>query len=293
MLLLLRKYHPHISTHFHLQNHPKNILLLIRERITKNISVFPYEINAQVILLLPLAILSQEMSALKKREEEKKWGNKKGQVPGTSKEKSETRGKNGQVSDSRIRGTRYPPEKKKEEEHLILHKKFQKSKKGMYPLKRAKVELDIHHYYDHHHHTSFIRHTCTSWFDLLTCFFGSMVWLCNKCLVSMYILPPTYELQISNLIRVGWEKRQCHYALYHKYYIFWEKAYTITALVRIQKYHKRAERVIQGISEFYLKIYKNSRAIADQEQETWHLARPFYLLTTQDRSDGYKSHGDR
>ena len=34
-------------------------------------------------------------------------------MPGTSKKrKSETRGKNGQVSDSRIRGTRYPPERK-------------------------------------------------------------------------------------------------------------------------------------------------------------------------------------
>jgi len=45
--------------------------------------VFSYEINVQVILLLPLAILSQEMSALKKEIR----GNKKGQVPGTSKEK--------------------------------------------------------------------------------------------------------------------------------------------------------------------------------------------------------------
>ena len=55
------------------------------------------------------------MSALKKeREEERKIrGNKKGQVPGTSKKrKSETRGKNGQVSDSRIGGTKYPPERK-------------------------------------------------------------------------------------------------------------------------------------------------------------------------------------
>ena len=60
---------------------PKNILLLIRERIAKNISVFPCEINAQVILLLPLAILSQEMSALKNKK--KIRGNKKGQVPGT------------------------------------------------------------------------------------------------------------------------------------------------------------------------------------------------------------------
>ena len=69
---------------------PKNILLLIRERIAKNISVFfPCEINAHVILLLPLATLSHEMSALKKEIIKKIRGNKKGQVPGTSKEKKE------------------------------------------------------------------------------------------------------------------------------------------------------------------------------------------------------------
>jgi len=44
------------------------------------------------------------------------------------------------VSDSRIRGTRYPPERKEKEniEYLILLKKFQKSKKGMYPSKEQK-----------------------------------------------------------------------------------------------------------------------------------------------------------
>jgi len=81
--------------------------------------------------LLPLAILFQEMSALKK-ERKKIRGNKKGQVPEPRKKrKIETRGKNGQVSDNRIRGTRYPPERKEKEniEHLILLKKFQKSKK--------------------------------------------------------------------------------------------------------------------------------------------------------------------
>ena len=107
------------------------------------------------------------MSALKKRKEKKKGSEeiKRGKCPEPRKKrKSETRGKNGQVSDSRIRGTRYPPERKEKEniEHLILLKKFQKSKKGMYPLKRAKVELDFHHCYHHHHHTPFIRHTCTS-----------------------------------------------------------------------------------------------------------------------------------
>ena len=61
---------------------PKNILLLIRERIAKNISVFPCEINAQVILLLPLAILSQEMSALKKREKKRRYEEiKRGKCP--------------------------------------------------------------------------------------------------------------------------------------------------------------------------------------------------------------------
>ena len=94
--------------------------------------------------LLPLAILFQEMSALKKRKKRRKKkrkkirGNKKGQVPGTSKEKkSETRGKNGQVSDSRIRGTRYPPERKEKEniERLILLKSFKEQEKYISPQK--------------------------------------------------------------------------------------------------------------------------------------------------------------
>ena len=67
--------------------------------------------------LLPLAILSHEMSALKKKREKKEEEYeeiKRGKCPEPRKKKrkSETRGKNGQVSDSRIRGTRYPPERK-------------------------------------------------------------------------------------------------------------------------------------------------------------------------------------
>jgi len=108
------------------------------------------------------------MSALKKEEKEREKENekiKRGKCPKPrNKRKSETRGKNGQVSDSRIRGTRYPPEREEKEnvEHLILLKKASKCKKGMYPLKRAKVELDFHHCYHHHHHTAITRHTCTS-----------------------------------------------------------------------------------------------------------------------------------
>jgi len=62
-------------------------------------------------------------------------------VPGTSKKrKSETRGKNGQVSNSRIRGTRYPPERKEKEyvEHLILLKKLQSARKVCIPLREQK-----------------------------------------------------------------------------------------------------------------------------------------------------------
>ena len=191
-MLLLWKYASTYIHSFSSPEPPKNILLLIRERIAKNISIFPLW-NKCSSYLGYYHLLYYEMSALKKWYEEIKRG--KCSEP-RKKRKSETRGKNGQVSDSRIRGTKYPPERKEKEniEHLILFKKFQKSKEGIYPLKRAKVELDFHHCYHHHHHTPFIRHTCTSWFDLLACFFGSMVWLYNKCLVSMYTLSPSYEL---------------------------------------------------------------------------------------------------
>jgi len=99
---------------------------------------FLCEINAQVILLLPLAILSQEMSALKKRRKVYEEI-KRGKCPEPRKKrKSETRGKNGQVSDSRTRGTRYPPKRKEKKEHLILLTKFQKARKVYIPSKENK-----------------------------------------------------------------------------------------------------------------------------------------------------------
>ena len=74
---------------------PKNILLLIRERIAKNILLFLFfscEKNAQLILVTTTCyiILGDECSKKKKKRERKKKelrGNKKGQVPGISKEK--------------------------------------------------------------------------------------------------------------------------------------------------------------------------------------------------------------
>jgi len=102
----------------------------------------------QLFWLLPLAILFQEMSALKKEKKKvrkKIRGNKKGQVPGTSKKrKSDTRGKNGQVSESRIRGTKYPPERKEKEniEHLFSSKSFKVQERYVSPQKsKSRIRL--------------------------------------------------------------------------------------------------------------------------------------------------------
>jgi len=69
---------------------------------------------------------------------------KRGKCPEPRKKrKSETRGKNGQVSNSRIRGTRYSPERKEKVkiEHLILLKKFQKARKVCIPSKSKRIRL--------------------------------------------------------------------------------------------------------------------------------------------------------
>ena len=101
----------------------------------------------QLFWLLPLATLFQEICALRKKSEKKKEREKeykeikRGKCPEPRrKEKSKTRGKNGQVSDSRIRGTRYPPERKEKEniEHLIIPKKLQSARKVCIPLKEQK-----------------------------------------------------------------------------------------------------------------------------------------------------------
>ena len=82
--------------------------------------------------LLPLATLFQEMSALKK--EGKGYEEiKRGKCPKPRKKrKSETRGKNGQVSDK--------PERKEKEnvEHPILLKKFQRARTICIPSKENK-----------------------------------------------------------------------------------------------------------------------------------------------------------
>ena len=83
------------------------------------------------------------MSALKKEEEKRCEEIKRGKCPEPRKKKrkkSETRGKNGQVSDSRIRGTRYPPERKEKEniEHSFSSKSFKRARKVCIPSKEHK-----------------------------------------------------------------------------------------------------------------------------------------------------------
>jgi len=74
MLLLLWKYASTYIHSFPFPEPPKNILLLIRERITKNISIFPYKINAQVILVTTTCYIISRDECSKKRYEEIKRG---------------------------------------------------------------------------------------------------------------------------------------------------------------------------------------------------------------------------
>ena len=118
--------------------------------------------------LFPLAILFQEMSALiiKKREEKKRYEEiKRGKCPEPRrKEKMRRKVKMDKCPtvELGVQDTHLREEKKYIYRASQSPHKFQKSKKGMYPLKRAQVELDFHHCYHHHYHAPFIRHTCTS-----------------------------------------------------------------------------------------------------------------------------------
>jgi hypothetical protein len=50
-------------------------------------------------------------------------------------------------------------------------------------------------------------HTCTSWFDCMPYFSGSMVWLCNICWSSMYRLS-LHLWTPYKPIDIGWEERR-------------------------------------------------------------------------------------
>jgi len=142
MLLLLRKY---ASTYIHpfpSPKPPKNILLLIRERIAKNISVFPCEINARVILVTTTCYIISRDECSKKRKKRKIRGNKKGKVPGTSKEKKKVRRevKMDKCPTVELGVTRYPSERKEKEniEPLILPESFKRARKVCIPSKEHK-----------------------------------------------------------------------------------------------------------------------------------------------------------
>ena len=66
----------------------------------------------EIFWLLPVATLFQEGECSEKKTEYEEIKRGKCPKPQKKERKSETRGKNGQVSDSIIRGTRYPPERK-------------------------------------------------------------------------------------------------------------------------------------------------------------------------------------
>jgi hypothetical protein len=93
-------------------------------------------------------------------------------------------------------------------------------------------------------------HTCTSWFDCMPRFSGSMVWLCNICWASMYRLSPHVWTPYKPIsYRVRREKAQCYSALCQKYHIFWEKRKGKTSLLpwwgSTNTTNKKLKRIIQ------------------------------------------------
>ena len=173
--------HKYTSTHFHIQIHPKLFYSYLGENSQKHyhILVIPCEINARDILVTTTCYIIPGGWVL--------WKNKYEEIK---------------------RGKCPKPWKKRKKEKVRKEVKMDKCKEGMYPLKR-KIKYRASYspqkpqvqgrYIPPQKRKSrirlsplfsplspFIRHTCTSWFDLLTCFSGSMGWLCNKCLESMY-----------------------------------------------------------------------------------------------------------
>ena len=120
----------------------------------------------QLFWLPPLATFFQEMGAQKNKKKIKKIDEeiKRGKCPEPRrKEKVRREVKMDKCPTVELGVQSYPPERKKRKYRASYSpQKASKCKKGMYPLKRAKIELDFHHCYHHHHHTPFIRHICTS-----------------------------------------------------------------------------------------------------------------------------------
>ena len=83
------------------------------------------------------------MSA-RKKEKTKYEETKRGMCPEPRKKrKSETRGKNGQVSDSRIRGTRYPRERKRKYRASHFPQKVSKEQERYVPPQKSKSRIRL------------------------------------------------------------------------------------------------------------------------------------------------------
>jgi hypothetical protein len=135
----------------------------------------------------------------------------------------------------------------------------------------------------HHTSTTYIGpHTCTSWFDCMTHFSGSVVWLYNICLQVCMSCLPTYELYISLLV-IGWEREGTmllclmpkipHILREERMHIplmpWWEFRNTTK---------KRLERVIyRNLWVLFKNLAKNSRIIVDRR--AWNMALDLTILS--------------
>ena len=127
MLLLQWKYASKYIHSFPYPDPPKNILLLIRERIAKNISVFPYKINAQVILVTTTCYIDECSKKKKKKYEEIK----RGKCPEPRKKRKKT--KKGMYPLKKIQSISFSPKISKEKERYVPPQKS-KSRIRFLPL---------------------------------------------------------------------------------------------------------------------------------------------------------------
>jgi hypothetical protein len=137
-------------------------------------------INAPVFLLLSLKILLQKEAwvVLKKEKD------KKGLV---SKIKEKKKEKKRRVQEQPKFSQKFPISKRE-----VC---FQGARvKLCFPFKLPPCFHQFHYVFiplPPYIHSIYIGpHTCTSWFDYMPRFSGSMVWLCNICWASMYRLSP-------------------------------------------------------------------------------------------------------
>ena len=136
--------HPHTSTHFHIQIHPKLFYSYLGENSQKHypIPIIPREINARDILVTTTCYIIPGEWVLWKKEKKKIYEEiKRGKCPEPrrkEKVRREVKIDKCPIVELGIQDTHLREKEKENIEHLILLKKLQSARKVCIPLKEQK-----------------------------------------------------------------------------------------------------------------------------------------------------------